>query len=88
MVLRVAAGVDKLKPDTSGWAQINGRDEISKETKVMREKEYLKRWSVWFDFLIVLLNFVRVLRSKGGEPLRKILRLQKKLNGYKYYKLL
>ena len=54
MVLRVAAGVDKLKPGITGWAQINGRDEISIEAKVALEKEYLEKKSVWFDFLIVV----------------------------------
>jgi O-antigen biosynthesis protein WbqP len=65
MALRVAAGVDQLKPGITGWAQINGRDEISIEAKVALEKEYLERKSVWFDLVIVLLTFERVLRSKG-----------------------
>ena len=41
MALRIAAGVDKLKPGITGWAQINGRDEISKIDKVKLEKEYM-----------------------------------------------
>ncbi len=49
MALRVAEGVVKLKPGITGWAQINGRDEISIEAKVALEKEYLERKSVWFD---------------------------------------
>ncbi len=65
MALRVAAGVDKLKPGITGWAQINGRDEISIEAKVALEKEYLERKSVWFDFLIVVKTFTSVLFSKG-----------------------
>ncbi len=65
MALRVAAGVDKLKPGITGWAQINGRDEISIEAKVALEKEYLGRRSVWFDFLIVVRTFTSVLFSKG-----------------------
>ena len=40
MALRVTAGVEKLKPGLTGWAQINGRDEISLEDKVAFEKEY------------------------------------------------
>ena len=40
MALRVTAGVEKLKPGITGWAQINGRDEISLEDKVAFEKEY------------------------------------------------
>ena len=65
MALRVAAGVDKLKPGITGWAQINGRDEISIEAKVALEKEYLGRKSVWFDVVIVVKTFTSVLFSKG-----------------------
>jgi O-antigen biosynthesis protein WbqP len=65
MDLRIAAGVDKLKPGITGWAQINGRDEISIEEKVALEKEYLKRKSFTFDCLIIIKTFTRVLFSKG-----------------------
>jgi O-antigen biosynthesis protein WbqP len=65
MALRVAAGVDKLKPGITGWAQINGRDEISIESKVALEKEYLERKSVWFDLVIVVKTFTSVLFSRG-----------------------
>ncbi len=65
MDLRVKAGVDKLKPGITGWAQINGRDEISIEAKVALEKEYLNRKSIWFDFMIVIKTFTSVLFSKG-----------------------
>jgi O-antigen biosynthesis protein WbqP len=65
MALRVAAGVEKLKPGITGWAQINGRDEISIEAKVALEKEYLDRKSVWFDMMIVIKTFTNVLFSKG-----------------------
>ncbi len=65
MALRVAAGVDKLKPGITGWAQINGRDEISLEAKVALEKEYLERKSFWFDLVIVVRTFTSVLFSKG-----------------------
>jgi O-antigen biosynthesis protein WbqP len=65
MALRVAAGVDKLKPGITGWAQINGRDEISIEAKVALEKEYLERKSIWFDLVIVVKTFTSVLFSKG-----------------------
>ncbi|MEY4308578.1 MAG: hypothetical protein RL422_781 [Bacteroidota bacterium] len=65
MALRVAVGVDKLKPGITGWAQINGRDEISIEAKVALEKEYLERKSVWFDLMIVIKTFMNVLFSKG-----------------------
>ena len=65
MALRVAAGVDKLKPGITGWAQINGRDEISIAAKVELEKEYLERRSVWFDLVIAVRTFTSVLFSKG-----------------------
>jgi O-antigen biosynthesis protein WbqP len=65
MALRVAVGVDKLKPGITGWAQINGRDEISIEVKVALEKEYLERKSIWFDLVILVRTFTSVLFSKG-----------------------
>jgi hypothetical protein len=46
-------------------AQINGRDEISIEEKVGLEKEYLRRRSLWFDFRIVVMTFIRVLKVDG-----------------------
>ncbi len=65
MALRVEAGVHKFKPGITGWAQINGRDEISIEAKVALEKEYLEKKSVWFDVVIVVKTFTSVLFSKG-----------------------
>jgi O-antigen biosynthesis protein WbqP len=65
MALRIMAGVDKLKPGITGWAQINGRDEISIEEKVALEKEYLERKGFQFDVLIVVKTFTSVLGSKG-----------------------
>ena len=65
MALRVEAGVDKLKPGITGWAQINGRDEISIEAKVALEKEYLEKRSVWFDLVIMVKTVTSVVGSKG-----------------------
>jgi O-antigen biosynthesis protein WbqP len=65
MALRVAANVDKLKPGITGWAQINGRDEISIEAKVDLEKEYLQKKSFLFDLSIIIKTFTNVLFSKG-----------------------
>jgi O-antigen biosynthesis protein WbqP len=65
MALRVATGVDKLKPGITGWAQINGRDEISIEEKVELEREYLERKGFWFDLVIFVRTFTSVLGSKG-----------------------
>ena len=55
----------RVKPGITGWAQINGRDEISIEAKAALEKEYLERKSVWFDLVIVVKTFTSVLFSKG-----------------------
>jgi O-antigen biosynthesis protein WbqP len=65
MSLRVAKGVDKLKPGITGWAQINGRDDISIEKKVQLEKEYLNKKSFLFDVEIITKTFTNVLFSKG-----------------------
>lgn len=65
MDLRVACGVDKLKPGLTGWAQVNGRDEMSLESKVGFEKEYLGRKSFWFDVRIIALTFTEVLKRQG-----------------------
>jgi O-antigen biosynthesis protein WbqP len=64
MTLRVAAGVDKLKPGITGWAQINGRDDITIEKKVQLEQEYLQKKSFLFDIEILIRTFTNVLFSK------------------------
>ena len=65
MEFRVATGVDKLKPGITGWAQINGRDEISIAEKVKLEQEYLSKKSFLFDLEILIKTFTNVLFSKG-----------------------
>ena len=65
MALRVAAGVDKLIPGITGWAQVNGRDELSLDQKVALEKEYLAKKSLSVDFQILIKTFTNVLFSKG-----------------------
>ena len=65
MDFRVATGVSKLKPGITGWAQINGRDEISIAQKVQLEQEYLYRKSFLFDLEILIKTFTNVLFSKG-----------------------
>ncbi len=57
---RARAGVNKLVPGLTGWAQINGRDTISLEDKVRLDKEYLERRSLWFDIKILCKTFVKV----------------------------
>jgi len=66
MQLRINAGVDKLKPGLTGWAQINGRDEISLEEKVKLEKEYMERKSIAFDFKIFIMTFSSAFFKQEG----------------------
>ena len=65
MEFRVATGVSKLKPGITGWAQINGRDEITVSQKVQLEQEYLYKKSFLFDIEIIIKTFTNVLFSKG-----------------------
>lgn len=62
---RTELGIDKLLPGLTGWAQINGRDEIPLELKVKLDKEYLDRRSFTFDLKIIFLTLFKVLKSEG-----------------------
>ena len=62
--LRTRHGVHTLVPGLTGWAQINGRDELSIADKVALDAEYLKRRSFFFDLQIMGLTFARVLGSQ------------------------
>jgi len=66
MQLRINAGVSHLKPGLTGWAQINGRDEISLEEKVALEKEYLEKKSFAFDVKIFFRTFLSAFFKKEG----------------------
>jgi len=63
--LRTKAGVHKLVPGLTGWAQVNGRDELPIPAKVALDVEYLYRQSLWFDVRILWLTLVKVLRRDG-----------------------
>jgi O-antigen biosynthesis protein WbqP len=63
--MRTGQGVDNLVPGLTGWAQVNGRDELSIAEKVRLDAEYLSRQSISFDLLILWLTFLRVLRREG-----------------------
>ena len=63
--LRTAVGVQKLTPGLTGWAQVNGRDELPIPEKVKLDAEYIERKSFLFDLKIIFLTFSRVLHSKG-----------------------
>ncbi len=65
IALRTQFGVHELVPGLTGWAQINGRDELPIPEKVKLDVEYLQRQSLWFDIKILWLTFVRVLRRDG-----------------------
>lgn len=62
---RTAAGVHTLLPGLTGWAQINGRDELPISDKVALDAEYLHRRSFWFDLKIIVLTFLKVLKKEG-----------------------
>ena len=62
---RAELGVDQLRPGVTGWAQINGRDEIVLRDKLRFDQEYLERQSLFFDLKIILLTVVAVVRSRG-----------------------
>ena len=65
VTLRTQFGVHELVPGLTGWAQVNGRDELPIPDKVMLDVEYLQRQSLWFDLRILWLTFVKVLRRDG-----------------------
>ena len=65
IALRTAQGVHELLPGLTGWAQVNGRDELPIPEKVELDVEYLQRRSIRFDIYILWLTFVKVLRRDG-----------------------
>jgi O-antigen biosynthesis protein WbqP len=63
--LRTAKGVHEIKPGLTGWAQVNGRDELPIPIKVAFDTEYLSKQSMWFDIKILWLTASKVLKSDG-----------------------
>ena len=63
--LRKKNGIQSLVPGLTGWAQVNGRDNLSIKQKVELEVEYLNSKSFWLDFKILWLTFIKVIRSDG-----------------------
>ena len=63
--MRTDKGIQRLVPGITGWAQINGRDELSLSEKVNFEEEYLKNKSIFFDIKIIILTIKKVLTSDG-----------------------
>lgn len=62
---RTAEGVHELVPGLTGWAQVNGRDELSIAQKVALDAEYLSKRSFWFDLKILYLTALKVLKRDG-----------------------
>jgi len=65
IALRTEKGVDKLVPGLTGWAQVNGRDELSIPEKVALDMEYMERQSFWFDLKILWMTLLKVIRKDG-----------------------
>ena len=65
ILLRTEKGVDKVVPGLTGWAQVNGRDELSIPEKVVLDVEYMERQSFWFDMKILWMTVLKVVRRDG-----------------------
>ncbi len=65
IALRTEKGIDKLMPGLTGWAQVNGRDELPIPQKVALDVEYAAKQGFWFDLRILWLTFLKVVKSDG-----------------------
>ena len=65
--LRLEYGVYRFRPGLTGWAQINGRDDISLMKKMKLDKEYCDKWSLKLDLIILLRSFGVVVKQKGYQ---------------------
>ena len=65
IALRTEQGVDRLVPGITGWAQVNGRDDLSIPEKIELEVEYMHKKSFWFDLKILWLTILKVINRKG-----------------------
>jgi O-antigen biosynthesis protein WbqP len=65
IALRTQKGVHELLPGLTGWAQINGRDELPIPKKVDLDAEYLHNQSLWLDIKIIWLTFIKVIKKDG-----------------------
>ena len=65
ITLRTEKGVDQLVPGLTGWAQINGRDDLSILEKVELDVVYMEQQSFWFDLKILWMTFLKVVRRVG-----------------------
>jgi O-antigen biosynthesis protein WbqP len=65
ILLRKKNGIDRVKPGITGWAQVNGRDELSIADKVGFDVEYVNNQSLLFDLKILWMTFVKVIKRAG-----------------------
>ncbi|MFM6927907.1 MAG: sugar transferase [Bdellovibrio sp.] len=65
IALRTAAGVDKIRPGITGWAQVNGRDELPIPQKVALDKYYLDHMSTALDIKILFMTAYKVIHAEG-----------------------
>lgn len=65
VALRTEFGVEDLLPGLTGWAQVNGRDELPIPEKVKLDVEYLQKCTFFFDLWILWLTFVKIVRREG-----------------------
>ena len=63
--LRTEQGVHTIRPGLTGWAQINGRDELPIPEKVRLDADYLRKQSLVFDIKVMVLTFIKVARREG-----------------------
>jgi len=63
--LRSEKKLDQLLPGLTGWAQVNGRDDLSIQSKVLLDVEYMEKKSFFFDLYILWLTFIRVIKKSG-----------------------
>ena len=63
--LRTQKGIHKLTPGLTGWAQINGRDELPIPVKVEFDEYYLKNRTFFLDMRIIFMTFLKVVKSEG-----------------------
>ena len=65
IALRTRFGIDELVPGLTGWAQVNGRDELPIPEKVALDRDYQLRRSFWFDCFIIWKTAIKVLKRDG-----------------------
>ncbi|WP_447415188.1 sugar transferase, partial [Clostridium perfringens] len=65
IALRSERGVHRLKPGLTGWAQVNGRDELPIPVKIQFDEQYLRQQSFFFDLRILWMTVAKVLGRDG-----------------------